>query len=175
MVVMQPSLGWLITPVGKDWVSLSTQSYLDQHRLSFLSQATVTFDTLACLREAEKEQISGDLELTQTLKGREVSWNHSHQANYYGCIWTHLNADFVCRIFVTFNVCKELLDSLFYLCSFIFLTVFFFFFRFSLFPDYPEVSLRKEMECHNTTLGNPKQPLCKYYFPSPVEIQQPAC
>eukprot|EP00066_Takifugu_rubripes_P015091 XP_011604357.1 PREDICTED: muscleblind-like protein 2a isoform X4 [Takifugu rubripes] len=41
--------------------------------------------------------------------------------------------------------------------------------------DHPEVSLRKEMECHNTTLGNPKQPLCKYYLTSPLEIQQPAC
>ncbi|XP_056882119.1 muscleblind-like protein 2a isoform X6 [Takifugu flavidus] len=41
--------------------------------------------------------------------------------------------------------------------------------------DHPEVSLRKEMECHNTTLGNPKQPLCKYYLTPPLEIQQPAC
>lgn len=71
-LVRQPSLGWLITPVGKDWVSLSTQSYLYQHRPVFLSQATITFDTLAYLGKAEKEQMSGDLELTQTLKGREV-------------------------------------------------------------------------------------------------------
>uniref|UniRef100_H3BWR6 Muscleblind-like splicing regulator 2 n=1 Tax=Tetraodon nigroviridis TaxID=99883 RepID=H3BWR6_TETNG len=41
--------------------------------------------------------------------------------------------------------------------------------------DHSEVSIRKEMECHSTTLGNPKQPLCKYYLPSPIEIQQPAC
>lgn len=65
------------------------------------------------------------------------------------------------------------MGSLFDLCSLIFVT--FFFRRFSLFPDHPEVNLRKEMECHNITLENPKQPLCKYYLTSPLEIQQPAC
>lgn len=42
-------------------------------------------------------------------------------------------------------------------------------------PDHPEVSVRKGMECHEAALGNPKQPLCKYYLTSPIEVQQPAC
>ncbi|XP_049425681.1 muscleblind-like protein 2 isoform X6 [Epinephelus fuscoguttatus] len=41
--------------------------------------------------------------------------------------------------------------------------------------DHPEVSVRKGTECHEAALGNPKQPLCKYYLASPVEVQQPAC
>ncbi|KAG8004652.1 Muscleblind-like protein 2a [Nibea albiflora] len=40
---------------------------------------------------------------------------------------------------------------------------------------HPEVSVRKGMECHEAALGNPKQPLCKYYLTSPIEVQQPAC
>ncbi|XP_071319974.1 muscleblind-like protein 2 isoform X9 [Trachinotus anak] len=41
--------------------------------------------------------------------------------------------------------------------------------------DHPEVSFRKGTECHEAALGNPKQPLCKYYLTSPIEVQQPAC
>ncbi|KAM4559794.1 muscleblind-like protein 2a isoform 5-T8 [Odontesthes bonariensis] len=41
--------------------------------------------------------------------------------------------------------------------------------------DHPEVSVGKGMECHKAALGNPKQPLCKYYLASPIEVQQPAC
>ncbi|XP_044043275.1 muscleblind-like protein 2 isoform X4 [Siniperca chuatsi] len=41
--------------------------------------------------------------------------------------------------------------------------------------DHPEVSVRKGMECHEAALGNPEQPLCKYYLTSPIEVQQPAC
>lgn len=49
-------------------------------------------------------------------------------------------------------------------------------FSLSLSPaDHPEVSVRKGMECHEAALGNPKQPLCKYYLTSPIEVQQPAC
>ncbi|KAG7241011.1 hypothetical protein INR49_026041 [Caranx melampygus] len=41
--------------------------------------------------------------------------------------------------------------------------------------DHPEVNVRKGTECHEAALGNPKQPLCKYYLASPIEVQQPAC
>ncbi|XP_053272863.1 muscleblind-like protein 2 isoform X4 [Pleuronectes platessa] len=41
--------------------------------------------------------------------------------------------------------------------------------------DYPEISLRMGTECHKAALGNPKQPQCKYYLTSPIEVQQPAC
>ncbi|XP_069377594.1 muscleblind-like protein 2 isoform X4 [Paralichthys olivaceus] len=41
--------------------------------------------------------------------------------------------------------------------------------------DYPEISVRMGMECHKAALGNPKQPQCKYYLTSPIEVQQPAC
>ncbi|XP_060888753.1 muscleblind-like protein 2a isoform X2 [Labrus bergylta] len=41
--------------------------------------------------------------------------------------------------------------------------------------DHPEVSVRTGTECHQAALGNPKQPLCKYYLTSPIEVQQPAC
>ncbi|KAK5874972.1 hypothetical protein CesoFtcFv8_027509 [Champsocephalus esox] len=41
--------------------------------------------------------------------------------------------------------------------------------------DYPEIMFRKGMECHEAALGNPQEPLCKYYMTSPIEVQQPAC
>ncbi|XP_075873062.1 muscleblind-like protein 2a isoform X3 [Nelusetta ayraudi] len=41
--------------------------------------------------------------------------------------------------------------------------------------DHPEVGLRKGSDCHQATLGSPKQPLCKYYLASAAEVQQPAC
>ncbi|XP_034467082.1 muscleblind-like protein 2 isoform X2 [Hippoglossus hippoglossus] len=41
--------------------------------------------------------------------------------------------------------------------------------------DYPEISVRMGTECHKAALGNPKQPQCKYYLTSPIEVQQPAC
>uniref|UniRef100_A0A3B3WZI1 C3H1-type domain-containing protein n=1 Tax=Poecilia mexicana TaxID=48701 RepID=A0A3B3WZI1_9TELE len=41
--------------------------------------------------------------------------------------------------------------------------------------DHPEVSITRETECHEAALGSPKQPLCKYYLASPIEVQQPAC
>ncbi|XP_033957010.1 muscleblind-like protein 2a isoform X1 [Pseudochaenichthys georgianus] len=41
--------------------------------------------------------------------------------------------------------------------------------------DYPEIIFRKGMECHEAALGNPQEPLCKYYMTSPIEVQQPAC
>ncbi|KAM4537874.1 muscleblind-like protein 2 isoform 6-T7 [Fundulus diaphanus] len=41
--------------------------------------------------------------------------------------------------------------------------------------DHPEVSVRRETECQEAALGSPKQPLCKYYLASPIEVQQPAC
>ncbi|XP_063733683.1 muscleblind-like protein 2 isoform X2 [Eleginops maclovinus] len=41
--------------------------------------------------------------------------------------------------------------------------------------DYPEIIFRKGMECHEAALGNPKEPPCKYYLTSPIEVQQPAC
>uniref|UniRef100_A0A3B5PZB3 Muscleblind-like splicing regulator 2 n=1 Tax=Xiphophorus maculatus TaxID=8083 RepID=A0A3B5PZB3_XIPMA len=41
--------------------------------------------------------------------------------------------------------------------------------------DHPEVSVTRETECHEAALGSPKQPLCKYYLASPIEVQQPAC
>ncbi|XP_012712726.1 muscleblind-like protein 2 isoform X6 [Fundulus heteroclitus] len=41
--------------------------------------------------------------------------------------------------------------------------------------DHPEVSVRREAECQEAALGSPKQPLCKYYLASPIEVQQPAC
>lgn len=40
-------------------------------------------------------------------------------------------------------------------------------------PDHPEIN--KEAEFHQAALENPKQPLCKYYLASAVEVQQPAC
>uniref|UniRef100_A0A674DNN0 Muscleblind-like splicing regulator 2 n=1 Tax=Salmo trutta TaxID=8032 RepID=A0A674DNN0_SALTR len=39
--------------------------------------------------------------------------------------------------------------------------------------DYPEVTVRKEMECQEAALQSPKQPFCTYYLPLP--LQQPAC
>ncbi|XP_069578255.1 muscleblind-like protein 2a isoform X10 [Brachyistius frenatus] len=41
--------------------------------------------------------------------------------------------------------------------------------------DHSEIGIRKGTECHEAALGNPKQPLCKYYLTSPIEVQQPAC
>ncbi|KAM8873078.1 muscleblind-like protein 2a isoform 3-T5 [Synchiropus picturatus] len=40
--------------------------------------------------------------------------------------------------------------------------------------DHPEVN-RRGTECHQAALENPKEPLCKYYLTSPLEVQQPAC
>uniref|UniRef100_W5M7H4 Muscleblind-like splicing regulator 2 n=1 Tax=Lepisosteus oculatus TaxID=7918 RepID=W5M7H4_LEPOC len=41
--------------------------------------------------------------------------------------------------------------------------------------DHPEVTNRKGMECQDAALRSPKQPFCKYYLSSSLEVQQPAC
>uniref|UniRef100_A0A8C4SQD3 Muscleblind-like splicing regulator 2 n=1 Tax=Erpetoichthys calabaricus TaxID=27687 RepID=A0A8C4SQD3_ERPCA len=41
--------------------------------------------------------------------------------------------------------------------------------------DYPEVINKKGMKCQDAALHTPKQPLCKYYLSSSLELQQPAC
>ncbi|XP_066562815.1 muscleblind-like protein 2 isoform X1 [Amia ocellicauda] len=41
--------------------------------------------------------------------------------------------------------------------------------------DHPEVTNRKGMECQDAALRSPKQPFCKYYLASSLEVQQPAC
>ncbi|XP_041128405.1 muscleblind-like protein 2a isoform X2 [Polyodon spathula] len=41
--------------------------------------------------------------------------------------------------------------------------------------DHPEIIHRKGMECQDAALRSPKQPFCKYYISSSLEVQQPAC
>ncbi|RXM36691.1 Muscleblind-like protein 2a [Acipenser ruthenus] len=41
--------------------------------------------------------------------------------------------------------------------------------------DHPEIINRKGMECQDAALRSPKQPFCKYYISSSLEVQQPAC
>ncbi|XP_018600660.1 muscleblind-like protein 2a isoform X2 [Scleropages formosus] len=41
--------------------------------------------------------------------------------------------------------------------------------------DHPEVNQRKGRECQDAALIRPKQPFCKYYVPSLLEVQQTAC
>lgn len=53
--------------------------------------------------------------------------------------------------------------------------LFLLFLLFFILPDHPEVGLRKGSDCHQATLGSPKQPLCKYYLAPAAEVQQPAC